>query len=61
MKFQIFFTKKYNEESSDKLSEFNSELIISICDFVGIQCDFLNSSELGNFQSAKGTNKIFVL
>ena len=56
-----FLYQKYNEESSGKLSEFNSELIISICDFVGIQCDFLNSSELGNFQSAKGTNKIFCL
>ncbi len=56
-----FLRYNFTQKSSEKLSTFNSEIIKSICNLIGIKCDFYNASEMGNCGSIKGKNKIFFL
>lgn len=56
-----FLRYNFKKYSSEKLSTFNSEIIKSICNFIGIKCDFYNSSEIGNCSSMKGNTKVYCL
>ena len=56
-----FFYHNFKEQTSNQLSKFNSDLIKSICNLIGIKCDFIYSSEINNCQSKKGSKKIFCL
>tara|TARA_Y100000589_G_C27011501_1_gene571037 strand:- start:117 stop:836 length:720 start_codon:yes stop_codon:yes gene_type:complete len=56
-----FLYYNYTNKSSDSLSQFNADLIKNICKFIGINCEFFNSSNMNNCNGVKGTKKIFCL
>ncbi len=49
------------ENQSDLLSNVNMNIIIAICDLIGIECDFFVSSHVSQCSRFKSTQKIFCL
>lgn len=56
-----FFYSTFKNQSSNYLSTININLIVSICKFIGIKCDFATSSKIKGCNTQKGTKKIFCL
>ena len=56
-----FLYYNYTKNNSEKLSQFNADLIKNICELIGISCDFFYSSNIYMCNSVKGTKKIFCL
>lgn len=56
-----FLNYNYKRKNSNNLSDFNSNIIKNICNLIGINCEFFNSSDIENCKSFKSTKKIFCI